>query len=85
MGKEYSITLSNEVIARYAQDGYLMLSYRLPDDAFIVRIMPGNCHYDHALSEEIGVKYQAHDYDRHPLFLIRGQDRTCENSFTIGH
>ncbi len=29
---------------------------------FVVRIMPGTCHYDHAPGEEMGATYQAHDY-----------------------
>lgn len=53
--------------------------------AFIVRIMPGHCHYDHALGERMAEPHQAHDYGRRPLFLIRGSDRTGKNDFHIGH
>ena len=53
--------------------------------AFVIRIMPGHCHYDHALGEKMGEPHQAHDYGRRPLFLVRGRDRTGINNFTIGH
>ncbi len=53
--------------------------------AFVVRIMPGNCFYDHALGEQMAEPHQAHDYGRRPLFLIRGRDRTGKNDFNIGH
>ena len=53
--------------------------------AFVVRIMPGNCYYDHALGEKMAQPHQAHDYGKRPLFLVRGRDRTGRNDFTIGH
>ena len=53
--------------------------------AFVVRMMPGNCYYDHKLGQEMARPHQAHDYGRRPLFLVRGQDRTGRNNFTIGH
>lgn len=53
--------------------------------AFVVRIMPGNCYYDHALGQEMAQPHQAHDYGRRPLFLVRGRDRTGRNNFSIGH
>lgn len=53
--------------------------------AFIIRIMPGRCHYDHALGEKMGQQNAAHDYGRRPLFLVRGRDRTGLNDFSIGH
>ncbi|MEM7207682.1 MAG: phytanoyl-CoA dioxygenase family protein [Pseudomonadota bacterium] len=53
--------------------------------AFIIRIMPGHCHYDHALGEEIGRKHSAHDYGKRPLYLISGNDSNGNNNFVIGH
>ena len=53
--------------------------------AFVIRLMPGHCHYDHALGEKMAQPHQAHDYGRRPLYLVRGQDRTGINNFTIGH
>lgn len=53
--------------------------------AFVIRLMPGTSHYDHALGEELGKQNPAHDYGRRPLYLVRGQDRTGLNDFTIGH
>ena len=53
--------------------------------AFVVRLMPGTSYYDHALGEAMGRQNPAHDYGRRPLFLVRGQDRTGRNDFSIGH
>lgn len=53
--------------------------------AFVVRLMPGHCYYDHALGEEMGMAHRAHDYGRRPLFLIRGKDGSGKNDFAIGH
>ena len=53
--------------------------------AFIVRLMPAHCHYDHTLGEEIGAKHSAHDYGKRPLFLVRGKDNSGKNNFDIGH
>ena len=53
--------------------------------AFVIRIMPGHCHYDHALGQNMAQPHQAHDYGKRPLFLVRGQDLTGRNDFTIGH
>jgi ectoine hydroxylase-related dioxygenase (phytanoyl-CoA dioxygenase family) len=53
--------------------------------AFVVRIMPGHCHYDHEFGQQMAEPHQAHDYGRRPLFLIRGRDTTGKNNFSIGH
>ena len=53
--------------------------------AFIVRLMPGHCHYDHELGVKLAAPHQGHDYGRRPLFLLRGRDRAGRNDFTIGH
>jgi hypothetical protein len=53
--------------------------------AFVVRLMPATCHYDHALGEEIGRKHAAHDYGKRPLFLVRGRDVNGNNDLGIGH
>ncbi len=53
--------------------------------AFVVRIMPGHCHYDHEFGQQMAEPHQAHDYGRRPLFLIRGRDMTGKNNFSIGH
>jgi hypothetical protein len=53
--------------------------------AFIVRIMPGHCFYDHAWGEELAKQHPAQDYGRRPLYLLRGADRTGRNDFEIGH
>lgn len=53
--------------------------------AFVIRIMPGRCHYDHALGQKMAQPHQAHDYGKRPLFLARGRDRSGVNDFTIGH
>jgi len=53
--------------------------------AFVARIMPGHCHYDHAWGEEMSRPHESHDYGRRPLFLIRGEDKSGKNDFSIGH
>tara|TARA_B100000029_G_C17455343_1_gene916503 strand:+ start:156 stop:965 length:810 start_codon:yes stop_codon:yes gene_type:complete len=53
--------------------------------ALIIRLMPGSCHYDHHLGDELAEPHQAHDYGNRPLFLLRGADRTGKNDFNIGH
>lgn len=53
--------------------------------AFVARIMPAHCHYDHQLGTEMTQPHQAHDYGQRPLFLIRGKDTSGKNNFTIGH
>ncbi|NKB75482.1 MAG: phytanoyl-CoA dioxygenase family protein [Gammaproteobacteria bacterium] len=53
--------------------------------AFIVRLMPADCHYDHALGQEMGKKHAAHDYGYRPLFLVRGRDVSEKNDLLIGH
>lgn len=53
--------------------------------AFVVRLMPGTSHYDHALGRQMAQPHQAHDYGKRPLFLVRGRDRTGRNDFNIGH
>ncbi len=53
--------------------------------AFVVRLLPGHCHYDHELGVKLAQPHQAHDYGNRPLFLLRGRDRTGKNDFTIGH
>ncbi len=53
--------------------------------AFVVRIMPGQSHYDHQLGVRLAAPQQAHDYGNRPLFLLRGRDRSGLNDFTIGH
>lgn len=52
--------------------------------AFIVRMMPANSLYDHALGAEIGKKHPAQGYGVRPLYLVSGQDR-AGNNFSIGH
>lgn len=53
--------------------------------AFVARIMPGHCHYDHGLGAEMGRAHASHDYGGRPLFLVRGEDKSGRNDFTIGH
>lgn len=53
--------------------------------AFVIRMMPGGCHYDHALGKQMARPHQVHDYGKRPLFLVRGRDLTGINDFTIGH
>jgi hypothetical protein len=53
--------------------------------AFIVRLMPGRCFYDHKLGEKMAEQHPTQDYGRRPLFLLRGQDACGRNNFTIGH
>ena len=53
--------------------------------AFVIRMMPGSSHYDHDLGQSMTQPHQSHDYGRRPLFLVRGEDRTGRNDFTIGH
>lgn len=55
-----------------------------PRPAFIIRLMPATCFYDHALGAETGKKHPAQGYGIRPLYLISGQDR-ANNNFTIGH
>jgi len=49
----------------------------------VFRIMPGTSHYNHAAAASSA--NPSHDYSRRPLFLLRGEDRTGKNDFTIGH
>ena len=53
--------------------------------AFVVRLMPASCHYDHALGKEMGAQHEAHGYGVRPLFLVRGRDVSGRNNFEIGH
>ena len=53
--------------------------------AFVVRLMPASSHYDHQLGNEMGGKNASHDYAVRPLFLVRGEDRSGKNNFSIGH
>ena len=53
--------------------------------AFIISLMPGWCHYDHALGTEMSKQHPAHDYGGRPLYLLRGEDKSGRNDFTIGH
>lgn len=53
--------------------------------AFVARIMPGHCHYDHQLGAEMSQPHASHDYGRRPLFLVRGEDKSGKNDFEIGH
>ena len=53
--------------------------------AFVIRLMPAWCHYDHALGREMSKQHAAHDYGGRPLFLLRGEDRCGRNDFSIGH
>ena len=53
--------------------------------ALAVRIMPGTSLYDHKLGQDMAAPHQAHDYGARPLFLIRGEDKTGRNNFSIGH
>ncbi|KAA3625476.1 MAG: phytanoyl-CoA dioxygenase family protein [Proteobacteria bacterium] len=53
--------------------------------AFIVRLMPADCFYNHARGQAMAEPHQAHDYGRRPLFLVRGKDASGRNDFTVGH
>jgi hypothetical protein len=53
--------------------------------ALVLRIMPGNCYFDHGFGQDRVGSDQVHDYGRRPLYLLRGQDRTGRNDFEIGH
>ena len=53
--------------------------------AFVIRIMPGHCHYDHALGQEMERAHSHHSYGSRPLFQIRGCDLSGKNNFSIGH
>jgi ectoine hydroxylase-related dioxygenase (phytanoyl-CoA dioxygenase family) len=53
--------------------------------AFVVRLMPGRCFYDHKLGEKMAEQHPAQDYGRRPLFLLRGRDACGRNDFTTGH
>lgn len=53
--------------------------------AFVVRIIPGHCHYDHQWGEELAKQHPEQDYGKRPLFLLRGCDRNGRNDFQIGH
>jgi hypothetical protein len=53
--------------------------------AFIVRLMPGSSLYDHKLGEDFARQHPTQDYGRRALFLLRGEDKTGRNDFSIGH
>lgn len=53
--------------------------------AFIVRLMPGSSFYNHAKGAETGKKHPAQGYGVRPLYLVRGEDKTGRNNFSIGH
>ncbi len=52
---------------------------------FVVRLMPASSYYDHALGAEFAKQHPAQDYGNRALFLLRGQDRSGRNDFSIGH
>ena len=51
----------------------------------VLRYMPGSSFYNHsggAATENAGSR---HGYSQRPLFLLRGQDRSGRNDFSVGH
>ncbi|MFT5110809.1 MAG: hypothetical protein ACI8P9_000118 [Parasphingorhabdus sp.] len=53
--------------------------------AFIVRLMPASCIYNHKKGQGMATPHMAHDYGQRPLYLVRGRDISESNNFTIGH
>ena len=54
--------------------------------ALVMRIMPATSYFDHIgpYGEEVGGGH-VHEYNRRPLYLLRGTDKTGRNNFQIGH
>lgn len=50
---------------------------------FVLRIMPGTSHFNHARGADSG--NTTHDYSGRALFQLRGEDKTGRNNFSIGH
>ena len=53
--------------------------------AFVVRLMPGSSYYDHDLGHDFARQHPAQDYGNRALFLLRGEDKSGRNNFSIGH
>lgn len=51
----------------------------------VLRFMPGSSYYNHEKGAATEAAGSAHGYSRRPLFLLRGQDRSGRNDFSIGH
>ncbi len=50
-----------------------------------IRYMPGSSHFDRGLStSSIEVNYTI-DFSSRPIWLLRGEDRTGKNDFSVGH
>ncbi len=50
-----------------------------------LRYMPGSSHFDRSLRPSDGKTGVAVSFATRPLWLLRGQDRTGLNDFTVGH
>ncbi len=50
-----------------------------------LRYMPATSHFDRSLRPAMGKSGVPVDFSKRPLWLVRGQDRTGKNDFTIGH
>lgn len=50
-----------------------------------IRYMPATSHFDRGLIATTDKSGYTVDFARRPLWLLRGQDRTGKNDFTIGH
>ena len=50
-----------------------------------IRYMPATSHFDRGLMETNDKSGYVVDFARRPLWLLRGQDRTGKNDFSIGH
>jgi ectoine hydroxylase-related dioxygenase (phytanoyl-CoA dioxygenase family) len=50
-----------------------------------LRYMPGSSHFDRSLRPSHGKTGVAVSFATRPLWLLRGQDRTGLNDFTVGH
>ena len=58
---------------------------RMRRAALVLRLMPGHCHYDHALGKKMLEPHADHNYGKRPLYLLRGRDVSGKNDFSIGH
>lgn len=51
----------------------------------VLRFMPGSSFYNHAGGQATEQAGSAHGYSKRVLFLVRGQDRSGRNDFSLGH
>lgn len=52
---------------------------------YVLRFMPATSHFDRDLGAELGARSGTVDFTTRALYLVRGEDKSGLNDFTIGH